>query len=130
MYAISQLTDAAFQQNTIQLPDGSTGTLNLYYASSAPRWFFDFVHPDFPAGAVQGLGLTTHPNLLMQYQNLLSFGLACVTTDGEDPVGSEDFVDGYATLYLLDAVDVLTVAAQVFNNVTAQGILAAGGTSF
>ena len=129
MYAISQLTDTAFQTMTLQMPDVSTGTLNLYYRASTPRWFFDFLHPALPNGGPQGNGLVTFPNLLRPWQNIVDFGFACQTLDGQDPVDSEDFIDGYATLYVLDAQDVLTVEAQVFNNVLAQAALAAAGAS-
>ena len=125
MYAINQLTDAAFQTTVLQMPDGSTATLKLYYRASTPRFFFDFIHPARPTGAVLGNGLTTYPNLLRQWQNIVPFGLACVTLDGQDPVGSEDFVDGYATLYILDKTDVLAVEAQIFKNVLAAATLAA-----
>ena len=128
-FTVSQLADNAFQTMTIQMPDGSTGTLNLYYLASTPRWFFDFLHPALPDGGIQGNGLVTFPNLLRPWQNIVPFGLACVTLDGQDPVSSEDFIDGYATLYILDATGVLTVEAQIFNNVLAQETLAASGGS-
>lgn len=128
MYAINQLTDAAFQTTDLQMPDGSTATLNLYYRASTPRWFFDFVHPSIPPlGGAYGMGLVTFPNLLRPWQNLVPFGFACVTNDGQDPVGSEDFVTGYATLYILTAADVLNVEANIFKNVLAQAQLAAAG---
>jgi hypothetical protein len=127
MYAINQLTDAAFQTTDLQMPDGSTATLNLYYRASTPRWFFDFLHPALPNGGPQGNGLVTFPNLLRPWQNIVPFGFACVTNDGQDPVGSEDFVTGYAVLYILAAADVLAVEANVFDNVLAQIALAAGG---
>jgi hypothetical protein len=126
MYAINQLTDAAFQTTDLQMPDGSTATLNLYYRASTPRWFFDFLHPALPNGGPQGNGLVTFPNLLRPWQNIVPFGFACVTNDGQDPVGSEDFVTGYAVLYILAAADVLAVEANVFDNVLAQAALAAG----
>lgn len=127
MFAVSNLSDAAFQQAVIQMPDGTTGTLNIYFRASTPRWFFDFTHAQFPTGAVQGQGLTACPNLLRQWQNLLSFGMACATLDNQDPVSSEDFVNGYATLFILDSTDVLTVEAKVYGNVIAQAKLAAAG---
>lgn len=127
MFAINQLSDAAFQTTKLQMPDGSTGTLNLYYRASTPRWYFDFLHPALPAGGPQGNGLVTAPNLLRPWQNVVPFGFACATLDGQDPVDSQDFVDGYATLFVLNALDVLTVEAQVFNNVLAQAALAAAG---
>jgi hypothetical protein len=114
---------------TLQMPDGSTGTLNLYYRASTPRWFFDFLHTALPNGGPQGNGLVTFPNLLRPWQNIAPFGFSCVTLDGQDPVDSEDFIDGYASLYILDATGVLTVEAKIFNNVLAQASLASAGGS-
>ena len=128
-YTVSQVTDTAFQTMAIQMPDGSTGTLNLYYRASTPRWFFDFLHPALPQGGPQGNGLVTFPNLLRPWQNIVPFGFSCVTLDGQDPVDSEDFIDGYASLYILDATGVLTVEAQIFNNVLAQSALVSAGGS-
>jgi hypothetical protein len=128
-FAVSQLSDNAFQTMTLQMPDGSTGTLNLYYRASTPRWFFDLLHPALPNGGPQGNGLVTFPNLLRPWKNIVPFGFACVTLDGQDPVGNEDFIDGYATLYVIDATGILMVEAQVFNNVLAQAALAAVGAS-
>ncbi len=126
MFSVGQLTDGAFQTASLQMPDGSTGTLNLYYRASTPRWFFDFIHPTIPPlGGVLGQGLVASPNMLRPWQNSIDFGLACVTLDGQDPVGIEDFVDGYAILYILDATDVLTVEAQVYKNIIAAAQLAA-----
>jgi hypothetical protein len=127
MFSISNLSDAAFQTASVQMPDGTTGTLNLYYRSSTPRWFFDFLHPQFANGGVEGQGLTACPNLLRQWQNQIDFGMACATLDGQDPVGSEDFVDGYATLYILAASDILVVEASVYKNVLARAAAAAQG---
>lgn len=127
MRAINQLTDGAFQTTTLQMPDGSTGTLNLYFRASTPRWFFDFLHPALPDGGPKGNGLVTFPNLLRPWQNIVPFGFACVTLNGQDPVSTQDFIDGSATLYILDKTDVLTVEAQVFNNVLAAAQLAAAG---
>ncbi len=129
MFSVSQVSDNAFQTMVLQMPDGSTGTLNLYYRASAPRWFFDFLHAALPNGGPRGGGLVTSPNLLRPWQNIVPFGCACVTLDGQDPVGSQDFVNGYATLYVLNAVGVLTVEAQVYQSVLAQVTIAALGAA-
>lgn len=126
-FSVSQVSDNAFQTMVLQMPDGSTGALNLYYRASAPRWFFDFLHPALPQGGPKGNGLTLSPNLLRPWKNLVPFGLACVTLDGQDPVGSEDFINGDATLYVLDETGVLTIEANVFKDALAAARLAAAG---
>lgn len=129
MYAVNQLTDDAFQTTVLQMPDGSTATLNLYFRASTPRWYFDFLHPALPFGGPQGNGLSVYPNLLRPWQNIVPFGMACVTLDQQDPVGNRDFVDGYATIYILNSTDVLSVEANVFGNILAASALAAQGVS-
>ena len=114
MNRIDNLSGNAFQQSFLQMPDGSTGQLNLYYRAAVSRWFFDFIHPQFPNGSLLGAGLCAHPNLLRQFKNILTFGFACTTTNGVDPVSIDDFTDGNASLYILDSADVQSVETSFF----------------
>ena len=101
------------------MPDGSQGQLNLYYAAASQRWFFDFIHDDFPNGQIQGLGLCLYPNLLRQWINFLDFGMACTTTTGLDPILSTDFQSGNASIYILTASDVNAIEVGYFGNILA-----------
>jgi hypothetical protein len=111
---IDNLTDAADQQTDLLMPDGSTGTLELIYLGTAQRWIFNFTHPSFPGGALNGQNLCQHPNILRQWKNILPFGLACFSADGNDPVSVEDFASGNTSLFLLDAADVDAVEQSFF----------------
>jgi len=118
MITVDNLSNAAFQQVQLQMPDGSAGQLTVYYRAAASRWFFDFVHAQFPTGSLLGSGLCVHPNLLRQFKNFLNFGMACVTGSGLDPITVNDFASGYATLYILDASDVAQVEKSYFGVLT------------
>ena len=114
MVLIDNLSDAADMQTALQLPDGSTATLELIFLGAVNRWVFNIAHPDFPAGAYNGQMLCVHPNILRQFKNLLPFGIAVVSATGNDPVNIEDFANGSIMLYLLDAADVLAVEQTFF----------------
>lgn len=114
MNQIDNLTDAADQVVNLQMPDGSVGTLELLYMGSTQRWVFNFTHSQFPNGALNGQMLCVHPNILRNFKNLLPFGMTCLSTDGTDPVGIEDFVNGRCSLYILDEAEVQQVEHTVF----------------
>ncbi len=114
MVLIDNLSDAADQITALQLPDGSTATLELIYLGTIQRWIYNITHPDFPAGALNGQMLCRHPNILRQFKNLIPFGLAVVSANGNEPVNIEDFANGSTLLYLLDAADVAAVEVAFF----------------
>lgn len=114
MNLIDNLTDSADQVTTLQMPDGSVGTLELIFQASTSRWVFNFAHPQFPNGALKGQMLCVHPNILRNFKNLLNFGLAVVSADGQDPVNIEDFADGRVSLYILNEDDVDAVESTVY----------------
>ena len=103
-----------YQQTALQMPDGSTGTLELNYRGAIQRWTFNFTHAQFPDGALNGQMLCVHPNILRNFKNLLSFGFAIVSATGNDPVSISDFANGSVLLYLLDAADVAEVETTIF----------------
>lgn len=114
MVLIDNLNDAADQLTALQMSDGSVGTLELLYQATISRWIFNFVHPTFPNGALNGQMLCVHPNILRQWKKIIPFGLAVVSSTGNDPVNVTDFADGSIRLYLLEAADVVTVEQSFF----------------
>jgi len=114
MVQIDNLTDAADQVTTLQMPDGSIGTLELNFRGSTSRWSYNFTHPQFPNGADNGQMLCIHPNILRNFKNILSFGMSCVSVDGNDPVSIEAFASGQTSLFILDEVDVDAVESSIY----------------
>lgn len=108
---INNLTDFADQVTTLQLPDGTTTTLELIYQGATERWVLNLVYGDFIAN---GVGICCYPNVLRQWKNILPFGIACVTADQTDPFAPTDFSSGRATLYLLTAEEVISLEDTVF----------------
>lgn len=115
MQAVTGITNQPAQIVNLTASDGSTVTLTLAYRPQQLGWFFDLQwNGTSPATEINGRRITAFPNLLRQFKNILTFGLACVTTDGLEPLGQDDFSTQYATILLLSPADVKIIEAVVF----------------
>lgn len=115
MNILTGLSDDPAQQNTVTLPDGSTAILSLNYSPQQTGWFFGVQYPT-TGFVLTGQRLTAFPNILVQFQEQLPFGIACVTQDAVEPTGQQTFIDGTTDLYLLDSNDCAFVNDVVFLN--------------
>ena len=91
------------QTFSLTLEDGSSVQFTLVYRVQQLGWFYDLTWGTF---VLNGQRLVTGPNMLRQYQNIIPFGLGCVTSDLGEPLNQTDFTSGYATLFLLDSAGV------------------------
>lgn len=113
MNLIDNLTGFADQQTNLLLPDGTTAQLRLIFCGATNRWYFNLVHPLKPNG-INGVQLCCFPNILHQWDNILPFGIACVTADGTDPFNANDFATGRVKLYLLNEEDIDNIESVLF----------------
>lgn len=111
MNRLTVLADEAWQQVYPVLDDGTVLTLEVIYLASIQRWMFNLTHPNLTLNASL---LCVHPNLLHSWRNIINFGIACLSTDGVDPVDIEDFSTGRVQLYILNATDLAAVDSEVF----------------
>jgi hypothetical protein len=110
MNQITTLTDAASQQLSIALDDGTIATFSFTYLSAIQRWTFYLSHPLL---TLAGMTLSAHPNVLRAWRNVIPFGLACTSLDGIDPVDISDFANGRVQIYILNAADVAQVETDI-----------------
>jgi hypothetical protein len=104
MYLVTQITSDPTQIQTLILPDGSSMTMTMTYAAQQYCWFItSLVWNNF---TLQGLQITTNPNMLVQWSNSLTFGLACYTAGNREPTQLQDFESGAAQLFILDEAEV------------------------
>jgi len=113
MTTISGLSSQPKQTFSFVLDDGSQVSCYIEYRPQQRGWFANFAWQDW---AVYGLRLTAAPNILKQWQNLIPFGLALLTTGNVEPLNPTDFADLTARLIVLNAADVASV-----NEVTYSG---------
>lgn len=115
MVQITNLTSDSYQIKTISLGDGTTVQLTFQYRAAVQRWTVDVQYKTF---ICNGIGMTTHPNLLRTWRNVLPFGLQITTVDGTDPFMADDLSSERVKVYLLDNTagntDIQTVEAENF----------------
>ena len=111
MKKLDRLTDQPKQRYSVPLDDGGTFTIELIYLARPQLWMMNIAQGDFK---LNGVVMTTYPNLLRQYKNLIQFGLMVVTADGTDPMYLDDFVTGRVGLYQLEQDDVDYIEREIF----------------
>lgn len=111
MTTVQGLNDSGNQVVSIPLADGTRVSLTLYFRPQQSAWFFDVVYNAFTC---LGRRMVCSPNLLRQFRNIVPFGLAVFTVGNVEPNTQTAFVDGTASLVLLDSTDVSSVETTLF----------------
>lgn len=114
MFELTQLGNESKQQITMLLEDNTRVVFNFEYKPNLLGWFFGFTYGDVN---YQNIRLTTTYNILRAYRNWLPFGLRCDTADDEEPMDIDDFVNGYASVYLLTKADVQAIEGNYYKKV-------------
>lgn len=101
MYLVTQISSAPLQSMNITLPDSTTVAITIYFSPQQQGWFITNLTYQ-TTFILNGLRITNNPNMLLQYQNQIPFGLACYSTANREPSLQEDFSSGSSQLYILD----------------------------
>lgn len=104
MKLIKSITDDPKQEMTVTLDNGSKLNINLKYISSQQGWFISLSYGT--TLIINDRRLAASPNILRAFRNVVDFGIACLTTDRQEPVFIDDFSNGRAKLYILNSDDV------------------------
>lgn len=111
MKQIDNLSKNARQKTTVALDDGTVVVINFRYLPTIQRWQISVTRGDF---TVDGIGLVVCPNLLRSWKNVIPFGLAVSTFNGQDPTFLEDLQDDRTQLYILTQDDVAAVERDIY----------------
>jgi hypothetical protein len=103
MYLINGITDYPLQSQNLTLPDSSIVNLQIYFVPMQYGWFI--TNLTYGSFILNGFRITNSPNMLLQYQNQIPFGLACYSTANREPTQQEDFASGASQLYILDQTE-------------------------
>lgn len=118
MIPLVNLTDDPIQQMNVTLGDGSIVGFVFTYRGATQRWTCDVVNPTIPPdGAMNGINLCVHPNILRKLRNIISFGLTITSSDNGDPVSVEDFINGRISLFVLDNTAGINEVDQIEKNI-------------
>lgn len=111
MKYIDRITDNPIQTMTLTGNARQRIKLTMRYMPSQQSWFMDVVYNDF---RVYGLQVVANVNLLRNYQNIIPFGFVCTTEQQIDPYRLDDFLTGFAKLYLMNKQDVINIEEAFF----------------
>jgi hypothetical protein len=111
MKQITAISDDANQSMSVVLDTGAKVALTLEYKSNQKGWFLSMVYDTVLT--LNGYRITTSPNILRKFRNVIPFGIACLMTDKNEPIYKDDFSTGRASLYILNADDVAYVEETV-----------------
>lgn len=104
MYIVNNLTASPLQTQSITLPDSTIVTIQLYFIPLQSGWFLTSL--TYGSFILNGLRICNSPNMLLQFQNQIPFGLACYSAANREPSQQEDFSSGASQLYILDSLEV------------------------
>jgi hypothetical protein len=104
MLLITQITGDPQQTMTLTLPNGNTVGIQLYYSQNQMGWFV--ITLTYLSFTLNGFRITNNPNLLMPWQDIIPFGLACFTTGNREPTQQQDFASGASQLYIVTQAEV------------------------
>lgn len=108
MLNVKQITSDPQQKQIAILPDGTFFTMTIEFKPMQFGWFLtSFTYLNF---TINGLRICVSPNMLYQFKNQIPFGLACFTTDGNEPTQQEDFSSGYAQMFILTKAESLKLS--------------------
>jgi len=94
------------QRLTTTASNGDVVVIVLFYDAATQNFKIDVEWNDF---ILRGTRVFSSPNLLNQYENIIPFGLAVVTTGGGEPFLVNDFSSGRCNMYLLTPEEVVDV---------------------
>ncbi len=103
MKKLTSFTNDAKQTLNLILDDESRVNMSLNYIDAQAGWFYSLTYGSFQANNMR---LVNSPNMLRKFRNIIPFGLACLVSDGFEPVYLDDFTSGRVTMYLLNSTDV------------------------
>jgi len=113
MKIITGLTEQPKQQSTLILADGTRAVWSLSYVPQQAGWFYDLTWNG--TAIATGQRLVSSPNILRQYINRISFGIAVISPNQLEPTTQTTFVDGTMTCYLLEGADLQSVETDLFD---------------
>ena len=116
MYLLTNLANEPKQRLSMVLEDNTRLDLTFEYRENQAGWFFGFTYGE---KTYQNIRLTTAYSILRAYRNLLPFGLRCDTVDNGEPIDIDDFVTGYAAVYLLTKEDVQAIEGNYYDKISA-----------
>lgn len=108
MTKIQGISTDALQNFTVALADGTTFNMTLAFKPLQQGWF---ISVSYGAFSVTNMRVCCVYNILEQFSEQIPFGIACFTTQNQEPMFPQDFAASNAALCVLDETDVANLEA-------------------
>lgn len=89
---LDKITNEAKQNIQFVLSNGETIDLFVYYSIITGYWFMNIKYKEF---VLYGLQMVFSDNLLIQYENVLPFGIQITSITGLSPISLDSFSNQY-----------------------------------
>lgn len=117
MYKINSLGNEPKQQISLLTEDNTRVVLNFEYKANQLGWYFGF---EYDGNLYNNIRLTTSYNILRAYRSWLPFGIMCLTVDNFEPMDLNDFITGYAGVYILTKEDINGIESNYYAKVATE----------
>lgn len=104
MFVINNITSDAKQIQSVILFNGKNLSLYMEYKPQQLGWFMSLSY--LGTFILNNIRITTSPNMLHQFKNLIPFGLACFVEGNQEPLLQDDFITQRAQLFILDTSEI------------------------
>lgn len=109
MFQIEGITDEPKQTYKLPIEDSDLDAeMTLTWRDTQNSWF---INVSFDTFSVKQIRATLAPNLLVQFANRIPFGLMLTSTNKQDPLDIQAFLDGTCSLYILNRSEVQDLEA-------------------
>lgn len=113
MKQITEITSEPKQRFDITTEANEEFEFKLEYSDQQQGWFYSLTFGNL---TINGARLTTSPNCLRRFKNMLPFGLSVQTDDFSEPILIDDFETERVKVYLLTLEEVEEIEQGTFLN--------------
>ena len=111
MLLLANVSNDYKQKFQLLTEDNKSFLFKLEFIENQQSWFFSLTYNNL---SINNKRLITSPNFLRQFQNILPFGMSCITDDGSEPFEIDDFSKERVKLYILTSGEVQTMETSVY----------------
>ena len=109
MRFLVEITSNPHQTYNLKTDEGDNITITLRYCPSQQMWMLNTSYKSL--WTLNGIKVVDDINILKQYENIIPYGISCISDDFIDPFLVTDFSTQRCKLFLLNSADILAYKA-------------------
>lgn len=104
MLQVTDISNDAIQNFTVNLSDGNRLVLTLRYIPTQNCWYLDIDYKDGEF-VLYGTKVVTSYDLLLHWEKIVPIGIAITTEENSEPWFIDDFLTGRCKMFILENKD-------------------------